>query len=272
MDTERTVAQTDALIRDLCCTNLQMPPRERARLSVTLQCWLGVPPRLPALPVSGRSHIGASNDATASVRTDVTNQQQTKEDKQSVDGPCDSTLTLGRRIAARMTDFGAWLWSYLSPAAVTGRGAAGSLARLGELERQLALAALVDASSHDIGRHRHGLYDNMIPRVEMIPHSAGSHCTDLGADVTHERIDRGGIRPSSSESDLHGRLNSRRALPPTAPTLPGSQSRAHQRRLECLHTALRGLLAVYDCAAPQLIDLANEISDEAEMWDSLLYR
>ena len=54
--------------------------------------------------------------------------------------------------------------------------------------------------------------------------------------------------------------------------LKGSERRAEERRLEGLHTALRGLLSVYDTAAPQLMTLANDISESAELWDSLLYR
>ena len=51
------------------------------------------------------------------------------------------------------------------------------------------------------------------------------------------------------------------------------QQQRQQRQYQAgLHTALRGLLAVYDCASPQLMQLANEISESAEMWDSLLYR
>lgn len=200
------------------------------------------------------------------------------------------------------------MWSHLSPPGTAGLGTAGSLARLGELERQLVLAALADASSHAIRRqHRPSWCDH------TVPFSAGGVCRDEGKATNKDRTHGGGIRASSSESDLHGRLNPRldtntvnlrtrsesldtaadslgdspilqqrwgqqhqhqqpRALPLTAPALPGSQSRAHQRRLEGLHTSLRGLLAVYDCAAPQLMDLANEISDEAEIWDALLYR
>jgi hypothetical protein len=50
------------------------------------------------------------------------------------------------------------------------------------------------------------------------------------------------------------------------------QQRQRRQYQAGLHTALRGLLAVYDCASPQLMQLANEISESAEMWDSLLYR
>ena len=280
---------------------------------MTLQCWFGPAPPLPALPrpAQTRDTSGSTDDA-ATERTAVPAPSKPKEpsaqsplDDRNIDSHSTaSTVLFGQRITTNVKKFGNWLWSCLSPPTTVGFGTADSLARLGELEQQLALAALADVSSHAIGRNQHGLYDS------CFSFSAHSGCRDLREGKHAARMGRGGgMRPSASEPDLLSRLDPRpgtlrnrsdsfdvmtglsgvlpppppqqqqqqqqqqsRALPQTAPVLSASQLRAQQRQLEGLHTALRGLMAVYDCAAPQLMHLANEISDSAELWDTLLYR
>lgn len=252
---------------------MQVPPGERARLNVTLQCWLGPPPPLGAVT---NPDVGCT-DGTSSTCSVIS-----ATDKGGVVAAITSTVRA----------FSAWVWSYLSSPTVAGLGAHECLARLGELERQLTLAALANAPMGGVAKHQQSQSDT------QLLHAADSGGSGMhGGDTNDERAGIAGMRSSASEPDLHAKQHSRsrarfRSLvAPTAssaadsmlqqqpnaqllkaPVLTSSQPRAEQCRLEDLHTALRGVLAMYDCAAPQLLQLANEISDSAEIWDALLYR
>ena len=264
-------------------------------MSTGLQCWLGPIPSLPALPTSARRDTHSSSDRVGSaVRTSA----KSPTDTHDAGGPhAQSALKFWHQIAASVKQFGTWLWPYLSTPAAAELVTADCLARLGELERQLALAALTSTPlEDDIARHQRSQVDDS----QLC--SGASRRRGLGTQGTKsDRVNGTGLRQSASEPDLLGRRRSRPdavgtpsdsfGMPSapvqrlsfrqqqqqqqqqlTAPLLSERQRRAQHHRLDSLHNALRGLIAVYDCVAPQLMHLANEISDSAEMWDALLYR
>ena len=248
----------------------QAPPRERERLRITLQCWLGTPPALPALPGKGKS---AETPAPA-----------------QVDIPA---------------GWGGWLSQWFIPqAAEPALGAVPSLERLNELERQLTVAALADASTrlssahrlataqrHAQGQHQGGRADgsgsgaagNMMrssaSESDLMGRQRAATVAERPDERTYGSTASGSRTPSPDFDKFDGASGGPVKLWPgqeagagATAVLKGSERLAQERRLEGLHTALRGLLSVYDTAAPQLLSLANDISESAELWDSLLFR